>query len=296
MDESFILSEFDRLVNSGTVIYSDKEEMFEHIDGELKFQFLLTSALAKKPTIQLNPSAANGIDELDQKREGSDISTHGFEIGEINTSHILVANKFCWARPHLMLVTSDGYQRQHESLNLDDIRSAWSLLSTLDTDYVAFYNCGQDGGCSRLHKHLQLIPTPPNLFASFLNSKDGEPPRVPFEWFYRRLNPNDSTPERLLEIYNHLLEQSTKKGKGLSENFRTAPPNATCPHNFILTKRWMVVLPRQRAAINKEAGVNAIGMLGYIAVATRKEIDNWIRLGLTDSLRELGVAKQEEAL
>ncbi|GFG20370.1 5',5'''-P-1,P-4-tetraphosphate phosphorylase 2 [Aspergillus udagawae] len=275
MDESFILSEFDRLVNSGTVIYSDKEEMFEHIDGELKFQFLLTSALAKKPTIQLNPSAANGIDELDQKREGSDISTHGFEIGEINTSHIL---------------------RQYESLNLDDIRSAWSLLSTLDTDYVAFYNCGQDGGCSRLHKHLQLIPTPPNLFASFLNSKDGEPPRVPFEWFYRRLNPNDSTPERLLEIYNHLLEQSTKKGKGLSENFRTAPPNATCPHNFILTKRWMVVLPRQRAAINKEAGVNAIGMLGYIAVATRKEIDNWIRLGLTDSLRELGVAKQEEAL
>jgi ATP adenylyltransferase len=36
MDESFILSEFDRLVNSGTVIYSDKEELFEHIDGELK--------------------------------------------------------------------------------------------------------------------------------------------------------------------------------------------------------------------------------------------------------------------
>lgn len=50
------------------------------------------------------------------------------------------------------------------------------------------------------------------------------------------------------------------------------------------------------SAINKEAGVNAIGMLGYIAVATQKEIDNWIQLGLTDSLRELGVAKQEEAL
>lgn len=100
-----------------------------------------------------------------------------------------------------MLITSDGYQRQYESLNLDDIKSAWFLLSALDTDYVAFYNCGQDGGCSRLHKH-----------------------------------------------------------------------------------------------VNKEAGVNAIGMLGYIAVATRKEIDNWIQLGLTDSLRELGVAKQEEAL
>jgi ATP adenylyltransferase len=208
------------------------------------FQLLLTSALAKNPTIELNPSAANGIDELDQKREGSDISTHGFEIGGTSTSHFLVTKKFCWARPHLILVTSDGYQRQYEGLDLNDIKSVWSLLSSLDRDYVAFYNCGQDGGCSRLHKHLQLIPTPPNLFASFLDSKYGKPPRVPFEWFYRRLNPHDSTPERLLDIYNDLLEQSTKKGMGLSENFGTAPPNAACPHNFILTKRWMVVLPR----------------------------------------------------
>lgn len=257
---------------------------------------MLTSALAKKPTIHLNPSAANGIDELHQKREGSDISTRGFEISEISTSHFLVANKFCWARPHLMLVTSDGYRRQYEALDFNDIKSAWSLLSTLDTDYVAFYNCGQDGGCSRLHKHLQLIPTPPNLFASFLDTNDGEPSQVPFEWFYYRLKPDDSRPERLLEIYNHLLEQSTKKGKGLSENFGMAPPNAACPHNFILTKRWMVVLPRQRGAINKEAGVNAIGMLGYIVVATQNEIDNWIALGPTDCLRELGVAKQEDAL
>lgn len=257
---------------------------------------MLTSALANKPTISLKAPAINGTNELDHKREGSDISTHGFEIGEVSTSHLLVANKFCWARPHLMLITSDGYQRQYECLNLNDIKSVWSFLSALDTDYVAFYNCGQDGGCSRLHKHLQLIPTPSSLFASFLDSKDGQPPRVPFEWFYRRLNPHDSTPERLLDIYNHLLEQATNKGWGLSENFGTAPPNAACPHNFILTKRWMIVLPRQRAAINKEAGVNAIGMLGYIVVATRKEIDNWIRLGPTNSLRELGVAKQEEAL
>ncbi|KAE8365715.1 hypothetical protein BDV27DRAFT_171418 [Aspergillus caelatus] len=262
MNESFILSEFDRLVSSGT------------------FQFLLTSALANKPTIPLNPPAANKIDERDQKREGSDISTQGFKM-------------FCWARPHLMLVTSDGYRRQYEGLDLHDIKSVWFLLSTLDTDYVAFYNCGQDGGCSRLHKHVQLIPTPPKLFASFLDPKDSQPPRVPFEWFYRRLNPHDSTPERLLEIYNHLLEQSTNKGRSLSENFGTAPPDAACPHNFILTKCWMVVFPRQRAAINKEAGVNAIDMLGHIVVATQNEIDNWIRLGPTNALRELGVAKQE---
>ena len=36
MNESFILSEFDRLVTSGTVIYNDNEEIFEHIDEDLK--------------------------------------------------------------------------------------------------------------------------------------------------------------------------------------------------------------------------------------------------------------------
>ncbi|KAJ1713553.1 ATP adenylyltransferase-domain-containing protein [Aspergillus flavus] len=188
MNESFVLSEFDRLVNSGTVIYNDMEEIFEHIDGDLKFQFLLTSTLANKPTISLKAPAINGTNELDHKREGSDISTHGFKIGEISTSNLLVANK------------------QYEGLNLNDIKSVWFRLSALDTEYVAFYNCGQDGGCSRLHKHLQLIPTPPNLFASFLDSEDGQPPQVPFEWFYHCLNPHDSTPERLLDIYYHLLE------------------------------------------------------------------------------------------
>jgi hypothetical protein len=36
MEESLILSEFDSLVKSGLVLYDDKQEIIEHIDGELK--------------------------------------------------------------------------------------------------------------------------------------------------------------------------------------------------------------------------------------------------------------------
>lgn len=39
MNESFILSEFDKLVKSGVVIYNDKQEMIEYTDGELKVRF-----------------------------------------------------------------------------------------------------------------------------------------------------------------------------------------------------------------------------------------------------------------
>jgi hypothetical protein len=36
MDESFILSEFDRLQQSGLALYDDKQRIIEHVEGGLK--------------------------------------------------------------------------------------------------------------------------------------------------------------------------------------------------------------------------------------------------------------------
>ncbi|KAK6823152.1 hypothetical protein RU639_005914 [Aspergillus parasiticus] len=293
MEEPLILSKFDRLVKSGLVLYDDKQQIIEHIDGDLKFQFVLTSALTKKPTLTTSqaPPKPNTDTQEPEKREGSDISTTGFEIATTDT-HILIANKFSFARPHLMLLTLDGHRRQYEALNETDLDGAWRILNAAETDYVAFYNCGRDGGCSRLHKHLQVMPLPANSFAAFLDSPEGCEPKtkVPFEWFYRRFE-GKINPATLLGVYSDLLEQATKVGGGRGEHAASAPSGAVCPHNMILTKRWMVVLPRRRGAVNKEAGVNSLGMLGIIAVATTKEIDSWVSLGLTKSLAELGVPK-----
>ncbi|PGH16013.1 hypothetical protein AJ79_01993 [Helicocarpus griseus UAMH5409] len=297
MEESAILSKFDHLVEPGLVLYDDKQQIVEHIDGNLKFRFILTSALAKKPTLttgqpQTQSETTNTQDP--EKREGSDISTAGFEIGVLDT-HFVIANKFCFARPHLMLLTLDGHRRQYEPLDEVDLSSSWRLINSAETDYVAFYNCGPDGGCSRLHKHLQAMPLPANSFAAFLDSSEGREPetQVPFEWFYRRFEDDKAavTPAALAEVYNDLLEKATAAGAGRGEHAASAPAGAACPHNMILTKRWMIVLPRRRAGINKEAGANSLGMLGLIAVATTKEIDSWVSLGLKESLAELGVPK-----
>ncbi|KAF7587797.1 hypothetical protein BBP40_006707 [Aspergillus hancockii] len=293
MEESLILSKFDCLVESGLVLYDDKQQIIEHIDGDLKFQFVLTSALANKPTLTTGQPQPETDTQGPEKREGSDISTAGFEIGAIDT-HFVIANKFCFARPHLLLLTFDGHRRQYEPLDEADLDSAWRILNSVKTDYIAFYNCGRDGGCSRLHKHLQVMPLPANSFAAFLDSSEGreeEPEtKVPFEWFYRRFE-GEVAPAALVGVYNDLLEEATKVGGGRGDHAASAPSGAVCPHNMILTKRWMVVLPRRRGAINKEAGVNSLGMLGVIAVATRTEINHWVRLGLTESLEELGVPK-----
>ncbi|KAH8807370.1 hypothetical protein F5884DRAFT_821113 [Xylogone sp. PMI_703] len=278
MEESLILSQFDALVKSGLVQYDDQRESIEHFDGEYLcllyisiFQFLLTSALTKEPTIQTSQQqiVKNGKQHY-QGRDGSDINTRGFEIGNISNTHFIAANKFCFARPHLLLLTSDGYQKQYEPLRQIDLEAAWTMLTTVGKEYVVFYNGGQDGGCSRLHKHMQLMPMPEDSFTAFLDSESGKEPR----------------------IYAYLLKQASKVRDNQSEHADDASLGAGCPHNMILTKRWMLVLPRRRGAIAKEAEVNSIGMLGVIAVATKEGINTWLRQGLTQTLRELGVLKE----
>ncbi|KAB8075362.1 hypothetical protein BDV29DRAFT_172086 [Aspergillus leporis] len=81
-------------------------------------------------------------------------------------------------------------------------------------------------------------------------------------------------PVSLTKVYTDLLKQATKVGLGRSEHADNAPSRAACPRNMICKDRWTLVIPRRRAAINKQAGVNAIDMLGLIAASTRNEINN----------------------
>ncbi|KAF4993184.1 hypothetical protein FGRMN_6669 [Fusarium graminum] len=301
IDGPAVTSAFDALVESGSVLYDENQKIVEYQDGQLKFNFVLTKALLKKPTLstpqrQLMEEDQNNISpNVRSLRPGSDVDTNGYEIGDSGSdNHFLIANKFCFSRPHFMMLTSDGYRRQHEPLYQSDLEAAWRRLICLNdatNDYVVFFNCGKDSGCSRLHKHLQLMPLPATGFTvDFLNSSSKEEPRIPFEWFYHRFESDTVTPLSLVETYDRLLQQATavwkdSVGQDLLDGY-------ACPHNVVFTARWMVVIPRRRAAINKEAGVNSLGMLGIIAVATESEIDNWKRLGMTDSLKHLGVAKE----
>ncbi|KAF5626083.1 atp adenylyltransferase [Fusarium sp. NRRL 52700] len=292
MDSSLIKAKFDSLVEAGLVFYDQEQKLIEYLDGGLKFQFILTSALAKKPTFHTAGSQIQLNNDLSQKkRDGSDINSAGYEICDVGRTHVLVANKFCFASPHLMLLTSDGHQRQYQPLNKDDLAAAWEVLTTLGDNYVVFFNCGRDGGCSRLHKHMQLIPKPKDSFASFLDDDGIEEPTVPFRWFFHRLGNSKLGLDDLVTIYSNLLRKATEVGQGQSENADREPPDAAVPHNFLLTQRWMIVLPRRRAAVNREAGANAIGMTGVIAVAIQDEIDTWIRLRPATALAELGVPK-----
>ncbi|KAJ3482688.1 hypothetical protein NLG97_g7502 [Lecanicillium saksenae] len=297
MDKQAIITKFDQMVTDKIAFFDYDQKIVEHNEEDLTFAFVLTSALLKKPTLNGSPAEGDGQQEKEEEqlRPGSDISTVGFEIGTIGDSHLVVVNKFSFARPHLMLVSTDGFRRQYSPLDKVDLDAAWEALSAFGSseNHVVFYNCGRDGGCSRLHKHMQLMPMPAKGFAAFLDVVDGKEPDVPFSWAYRRFDDSGSVSSAdLVVTYNELLSEASdayKASVGSSKSADAKQPDAAIPHNMVLTQRWMIVLPRRQAAINKEAGANALGMLGVIAVATQKEIDNWVKLGLRQSLKTLGV-------
>ncbi|KZL79664.1 atp adenylyltransferase [Colletotrichum incanum] len=345
IDEASVLARFDKLVGDGTVMYSDDMEKIYHEDGGFKFEFRLTSALkskppamednaelddanvnangdsdrskTKNPSTDTNGNTSNGTSheikfDADGCLPGGDISIAGYEVGPVGETHILSFNKFCAYRPHLLLMTADGRRRQFEGLNSGDLGAAREVLAGLNSsnhgsgqEYLAIFNCGKMGGCSRLHKHMQLIPAPdaiplwPDTVAS--GNAEGQDP--PFRYFIHRFsgssNGNHSnetgvlpSADVLASAYWQMLQQATELIPGrekVVEEDRVGRKVAV-PHNVVLSERWLVVVPRVKDVVDG-AGVNAAGTLGVVWASEMETVDKWKKLGLKRVLGEVGIRK-----
>lgn len=229
---------------------------------------------------------------------GSDISAVGFEICDVGAAHRLIANKFCFTRPMLLLMTTDGFKRQHDPLEAADLAAAWAVLRAMRTSHFVFYNCGEPSGNSRLHRHVQLTRRPEG-FTTFLDHEEGgeEQPPVPFMYFREPLmrkgeeeeeGEGPSTPvtgESLAKVYGKLLGRVEA-----ASSFRWDGPGTSCPHNLVMTQHWMAVIPRRRA-VWEGLSTNALGMLGLVGVASRENADKWIRIGPLEVLGQFGIPR-----
>ncbi|KAI4595266.1 hypothetical protein KJ359_006940 [Pestalotiopsis sp. 9143b] len=287
--EATILAEFDRRRREGLIFYDDKPEIQIHDYNGFQFEFAVTDAISKKPYIKDNgdePAVA-------EKRPsgyapGSDIDISGYEIGDVSTTHLWAFNKFCMYRPHLLLLTKDGYKRQYERLDLDDVQSAWGCLESLGWNYFMFFNCGKEGGCSRLHKHMQLTPYSRDRLAPWPEKAGGRPAHVPYQYILRRFDA-DLGPKQLTDMYEQMMKEAAHI-LGIEDDDATP---AHIPHNFMLARNWMLVIPRQKAGIGG-AYSNTLGMLGMVSVANKDELKLWLNQGPLKIIEQLGVAAAQK--
>ncbi|KAF6840615.1 ap4a phosphorylase 2 [Colletotrichum plurivorum] len=313
-DEASVLARFDRLVEEGTVLYSPDLRKVHHTDGGFKFEFRLTSALKSKPAAvsdnaeldeevssQKHPppppaeqskTAADDWLPLDEDGciPGGDISVSGgFLLGPVNGgSHALVFNKFCAYRPHLMLLAADGRRRQFEALGRDDLSAAAAALDGLGEEYLAIFNCGRDAGCSRLHKHMQIFPAPGD-FVLWPDDEASQPP--PFRCFIKRFD-DGKIPEtgELAKVYGDMLRDAASLVPGREEVVEEDGDGreVAVPHNVVLCRRWMVVVPRTQAGVGG-ADANAAGMMGMVWASGEDVLERWMAFGPRRVLGEVGV-------
>ncbi|PIA93851.1 Protein APA1 [Cercospora beticola] len=293
--ESQALQQFDRLLAKGELLWNETQP--RHITSEpFDFEFRIATSLQKKPidTKQKTPT-----------KNAFPASEGDWTLGPIGKDHKLILNKFCVVRPQFVLPTNE-YQPQSDALNAGDFDAGWEVLTRLranggdgdDEKYMVIFNCGVESGSSVGHKHLQCIPQPlgakhgrKNFFSLLRSDGEGEIEKVagaPFEHGALRLDRDDRRIDgkSLDELYVKLRE---------SLNLRIEDGKVP-PHNVLLTRTHLVVIPRTKAWVNVEgkdtviAG-NAAGMIGLVYTWSEEQYEAWQKYGPMKALGELGVVK-----
>lgn len=201
------------------------------------------------------------------------------------TSHLLAFNGFSSYRGHLLIMTADGYRRQWEALDLEDFMAVAALLDSVDQenrdsekDYLVFYNCRAEAGCSRVHKHLQAIPR---------ESLDGNPwlnldsPSVPFA--YHRDDTCGTDPKKLLRAYSEGMA-AVERTLGRETVLEKGVP----PHNMIMDRGRLIIIPRRSEGI-EGLSANSGGMLGLIWTQNEEMVQRWLDTNPHKLLQAAGV-------
>ena len=170
-------------------------------------------------------------------------------VADAGHEHVCLLNKFPVLSPHL-LICSKQFVQQTQPLTVSDF-AAWILGFESDND-LGFYNGGTIAGASQPHRHMQLIktqlPTEPAIVKAQL-------PFVHQLYRYQSLDP-----QQLWHDYNHGMDK-----------LHCADTSQCKPYNLLLTKRWMLIIPRSR---NNVEGIfaNGINYSGHFLIAKPEQI------------------------
>lgn len=205
-------------------------------------------------------------------------------IGDVSPGHISVLNKFNVLDLHLLIVTR-RFEPQEMPLNREDFEALAECMHQMDG--LGFYNGGTVAGASQGHKHLQLVPLPmgtalhPTPLDEILptSSQIGIPATVPDLPFTHSWTPLDG---------NRL---DRRRGAELEQLYRRACTavgvhDITQPYNLLLTRHWMLVVPRSREHWHG-ISINALGFAGSILVRNHHELEQVRETGPLEVLRSV---------
>lgn len=205
-------------------------------------------------------------------------------VCDVAPNHLCVLNKFNVIRDHLLIVTR-GFEPQEAWLTVDDFTALLSCMH--DVDGLGFYNAGAVAGASQGHKHLQLVPLPlgngprATPIDAVVDSSTGigvlaTLPELPFDHALIRLGDDRLGAGRANALYE--LYRRACATLGIDDEKQ--------PYNLLLTRRWMLVVPRSREHWRR-VSINALGFAGSLLVRNRSELHQLTRVGPLAALRSV---------
>eukprot|EP01112_Ceratiomyxa_fruticulosa_P017968 TRINITY_DN5689_c0_g1_i1.p1 TRINITY_DN5689_c0_g1~~TRINITY_DN5689_c0_g1_i1.p1 ORF type:complete len:299 (-),score=48.91 TRINITY_DN5689_c0_g1_i1:40-936(-) len=253
-------------------------------DGGIKFIVSVASRLAEKPVALSNAPVSSPTNPFLPPDPN-------LLVCELEGTHNLILNKFNVADNHLIMATID-YQPQTDPLTLSDFAVLRRTLNELRV--LAFFNSGILSGASQPHKHIQLFPLQTLVEGVYevpiepliMESAEGLPIGTVFQIKNVKfraacvLLPHSASTEALHDSYLSLL-----KHEGLD---KLEPGGHFPSYNFLLTSKWMLVVPR-RSALAETVSVNSLGFAGALLVKNIEDLEFVRKVGPIYILNEVGV-------
>ena len=284
------LDQFDILNQESQILYAPYGTT-QHRSSTFPLVFQLAPHLNYKPVLPANAP----------ERHSNNVKTNPFANPDPqfvlpfrSETHTLMLNKYCVYRPQLLLITKT-YLPQYQALDDTDIKATWDLISQIEDEsdgavesssgkprrMLAFYNCGAKAGSSQGHKHVQLMdrPNPDEIgFELFPNMAESEHDiaehlkGVPHKHSVLRLSANAKADDAI-RAYGRLLARM--QDWSLQQGWRSPDGKSDLPHNVVLTKEWVCIVPRRSSGISRHAMSNALGMIGVMWITHPSQISKF---------------------
>jgi len=214
-------------------------------------------------------------------------------VEQLSDSHVCLLNKFNVVEHHILMVTRE-YEPQDTWLTHTDFEAFAYCLAEIDG--LGFYNGGTQAGASQHHKHLQLVPLTsengtddlpiaPLIQAQANSSRDGDRlPQLPFEHCVALLKTSWQS-DAIADTATYLLQTYQQLMAAIGLDLTAISP--TIPYNLLLTRRWMLAVPRSQESYRK-IGVNSLGYAGWLLVKTREDLERLKQIGPLALLEKVG--------
>jgi len=221
-------------------------------------------------------------------------------VADITDSHIAVLNKFNVVDHHLLIVTR-RFEDQDALLTLLDFEALWLCMA--EYNGLGFYNGGREAGASQQHKHLQMVPLPlapsgppvpvsPLLPCPGRLAAVGTIPAFSFLHSYVRLRPDIAYTPREAAIETFELYAAMLKSVGMNSPGMPALTGRSLPYCFIVTREWMLLVPRSREHI-EDISLNSLAFAGSFFVWDQQHFERLKAYGPLKALQMVSMPRDK---